>query len=49
MNVSNHTSKQVPKSGDKNRNFSSNTFSDWGIIKHGVSQGSSLGSFFFST
>jgi hypothetical protein len=27
----------------KNKNFSSNAFSDWGIIKHGVPQESILG------
>jgi hypothetical protein len=31
----------------KNKNFSSNAFSDWGIIKHSVSQGSILGPLLF--
>jgi hypothetical protein len=39
--------KQVPKSGDKNKKFSSNAYSDWGIIKHGVPQESILGPLLF--
>ena len=31
----------------KNKNFNHKTFSDWGVLKHGVTQGSFLGSLFF--
>jgi len=31
----------------KNKNFSHKTFSDWGYLKHGVSQGSILGTLLF--
>jgi hypothetical protein len=39
----------VPKSGDKNNHFSPNAFSNWGVIKHGVPQGSISGSLTFSS
>jgi hypothetical protein len=35
--------KRVPRVEIKNKNFSPNAFSNWGVINHGVPQGSILG------
>jgi hypothetical protein len=48
MNGSNHNLKTgIKECRQKNTNFSYNAFSDWGIIKHGVPQGSVLGLLLF--
>ena len=46
MNGSNRTSVTYQRVEIKNYNYNYNTFSDWGVIKHGVIQGSILGSFY---
>jgi hypothetical protein len=44
MNVSNNTSVTYQRVEMKKSNYNYHTFSDWGVIKHGVPQGSILGS-----